>query len=84
MGFLEIAVYENAQACPNLLKPGLLLIDSGFDYVLTRPFYRKDSVDLCFVALLMTPCPAAALSDTDAANLYRGVLKACNPVPFEL
>lgn len=83
-GYLNTAIATNANNCPTLMKPALYLFDAGYDRILTRPFYYKESLDTCFVALLLVPCPATELSDTDAVNYYRFVLNTCKPRPYEL
>lgn len=82
--FLVTAIVQRYQSCSTLVRPGLMMINEGFPHALGRPFYYKDGVDLCFVAILTSPCPAGELSDTDAVSYFRWVLKMCNPRPFEL
>lgn len=82
--FLTHAVYLNSSRCNTLVKPGLFMISNGFNRILTRSFYYKKSLDTCFVAFLVVPCPNSELGDTDAINFYRFVLNSCKPKPFEL
>ncbi len=83
-GYLNTAIAINTERCATLYKPALHLIDTGYDHILSRPFYYKDSLDVCFTALLLTPCPESELSDDDAVHYYRMVLNACDPRPYEL
>ncbi|MBW7858196.1 MAG: hypothetical protein H3C43_07890 [Leptonema sp. (in: Bacteria)] len=82
--FLTHSIYVNSARCDTLVKPGLFMISKGFDRILTRSFYYKDSLDTCFATMLVVPCPVTELGDTDAINFYRFVLNSCKPKPYEL
>ena len=83
-GYITTALIINAAQCPTLAKPAFYAIDDAFTRVFTEPFYYKDSLDTCFVALLTSPCPTEEMSDGRASQYYRFMLKMCNPRPFEL
>jgi hypothetical protein len=83
-GYLNQAIAINASNCSTLFKPALYLLDAGYDRIFTRPFYYKQSLDTCFIALLVVPCPEQELSQDNANQYYRFVLNSCKPRPYQL
>lgn len=81
--YLTMAIVQGMSSCPTLVRPGLMMIDQGFPHSLGRPFYHKDSLDLCAATILSAPCPAGELGNTEAMDYYRWVLSLCNPRPYE-
>lgn len=80
--YLTMAIMQGMSSCPTLMRPGLMMIDQGFPHSLGRPFYFKDSLDLCAITILSAPCPAGELGNTEAMDYYRWVLSLCNPRPY--
>jgi len=77
---LQSAVLINMSVCPDHYYAGLYAVDHVISAELNEPFYREDSVDLCVLGLLLTPCtPQAGTDLTIQSTLYRAVIRMCGP-----
>lgn len=82
MADLRAAMILSIGKCPENSNAAMY----GQDYIvpgeLDSPNYLKKSIDNCVVAILLVPCGLNPdQSALYVANLYRTVLRLCNPRP---
>ncbi len=82
---LRAAVGINMVLCPDNANAALYAQDFVIPNELDKPHYNKDSIDGCFVALLLTPCDLRPnTSFTVLSYMYTSVIRSCKPVPVGL
>ncbi len=75
----RVGVRINLQLCPEYIIPALYAQEAVIPEELTRPHYTKKSIQVCQVALMLTPCGMNPEDTTVIQNLYRSVIRGCGP-----
>lgn len=81
ISYIETAVYANMATCPANEAPGLFAVTKSLPEELDRSFYYVSNLEVCFIAVLAAPCLTTTPTENQIANLYRAIVRTCNPGP---
>lgn len=81
ISYLQTGILANMGSCPNNEAPGLFAINKSLPEELDRSFYYVSNLELCQVLLIATPCTEGVPTEAIITNLYRAIIRTCNPGP---